>query len=448
ELLGWLELAWEDAPVVLLADLNDGIIPDAITADPFLPDSIRREMGLRDNRYRLARDAHTLETIVQSRRQGNVRGFMPRRSPGGDPLKPSRLLLQGESHELAERALYYFADAPSPFPSTTRSPGWIFTPPFPDPENTPRALSISSFKRYLDCPFTFYLDKIVRMDEPYKDRVELDARDFGTICHEVFKAFADSAVKDSAQEEDLQVFLLEQTDREFRQRFGEHLTVAILIQRDVIRQRMAYAAPVQARLRREGWRILHREIDVQLPCDGMLIRGRIDRVDEHEKDGRIRIIDYKTSAQPEQPEAAHLAKLNARSTHPAFAYTADQQLAWRDLQLPLYMKLFRHLHPEHKGPLETAYFVLPNAVSDTELLPWAGMREALVDDAWACAGRIIRRIKAGIFWPSNMTLRKDDPYYRLFFSDIERFLDSRFVAEMKKRVEHYERDESAQGKEG
>ena len=48
EVLGWLELHLDDAPAVILASVNDPWLPESVSADPFLPDALRRVLGLAD----------------------------------------------------------------------------------------------------------------------------------------------------------------------------------------------------------------------------------------------------------------------------------------------------------------------------------------------------------------------------------------------------------------
>ena len=46
-LSGWLELAWQSAPDVAVAGLNEGMAPDSITGDPWIPDSARATLDLK-----------------------------------------------------------------------------------------------------------------------------------------------------------------------------------------------------------------------------------------------------------------------------------------------------------------------------------------------------------------------------------------------------------------
>jgi ATP-dependent helicase/nuclease subunit B len=58
DLEGWLELPWNDAPFLIVTGMNDGSVPATRLSDVFLPDSLRRELGLRHDADRLARDAY------------------------------------------------------------------------------------------------------------------------------------------------------------------------------------------------------------------------------------------------------------------------------------------------------------------------------------------------------------------------------------------------------
>ncbi|MBT3776242.1 MAG: DUF1592 domain-containing protein, partial [Gemmatimonadales bacterium] len=58
ELLDWLEVPLDDAPVVMLTGFNEGMLPESVSGHAFLPDALRSRLGLIDNRRRLARDAY------------------------------------------------------------------------------------------------------------------------------------------------------------------------------------------------------------------------------------------------------------------------------------------------------------------------------------------------------------------------------------------------------
>lgn len=435
QLLGWLELVWDDAPVLLLTDLNDGSVPETLTADPFLPDGARSQLGMRNNAHRMARDAHILKSLLCFTGRKNLRGFMPRRSPDGDPLKPSRLLFRCGPDELPRRVGRFFSDPKSPFASLARSPGWRIRLPTLPKEVNPDHVSPSSLRRYLECPFRFYLEKILGLKDPYEDKVELDVLSFGTVCHDVLKAFADSDSKDSGDEGRIREFLKEETDRLFRERFGRELTLPLMIQKDIIQQRMSAAALVQACLRKDGWQIVESEMEFNTDLAGIRLTGRIDRVDRHAESGRVRVIDYKTSAQAENPSKTRPG-LKGGTTAEAYKQSADGHQHWKDLQLPLYIHALLQMEAFAGADIEAAYFVLPNAVKSTDLLVWDGLTSEIVQDAVQCAERMVCRIRAGVFWPPGTGAeRREDPTERLFFDDPDTFLDPSSLDELRSRAE-------------
>ena len=80
ELLDWLELPLDDAPVVMLTGFNEGLFPESVQGHAFLPDALRTRLGLIDNRRRFARDAYRLTTVLHSKE--SVRLIAGRRDGG------------------------------------------------------------------------------------------------------------------------------------------------------------------------------------------------------------------------------------------------------------------------------------------------------------------------------------------------------------------------------
>jgi inactivated superfamily I helicase len=46
ELMGWLEAGVDDAPDLVVTGMNDGIVPEGLVIDPWLPDSARERLGM------------------------------------------------------------------------------------------------------------------------------------------------------------------------------------------------------------------------------------------------------------------------------------------------------------------------------------------------------------------------------------------------------------------
>src|SRR5690606_38063570 len=67
ELLGWLELPLDDAPVLVITSFNEPYVPSSLDADLFLPNRLRQRLGVLDNERRCARDAYALNSMLASR---------------------------------------------------------------------------------------------------------------------------------------------------------------------------------------------------------------------------------------------------------------------------------------------------------------------------------------------------------------------------------------------
>src|SRR5690606_18448016 len=202
EMLGWLELPMDGAEALVVTGMNEGIVPQAVNGDLFLPDRLRREMGIEDNRRRYARDAYALQMIVHSRK--NLRLISSRMDADGNPLLMSRLLAASDPNELARRCLMFCGEGPIEEP-TVGAPLAIFTPssvrlPIPRPQPLEQPVSqlrVTDFRAYLACPYRFYLERILGLSSISDGVVELDRAGFGELAHKVLEQFALSDAADS-----------------------------------------------------------------------------------------------------------------------------------------------------------------------------------------------------------------------------------------------------------
>ena len=198
ELQGWLELPWEDAPHLVVAGLNDGRVPDAVAGDAFLPESLRVKLGLKSNEARFARDAFLLQTLAASRADGGRLDLIHGKFSGeGEPLRPSRLLLRCPDPELPARVKFLFRAPGLSRPAAAWRRAWKLTLPRREP---PARVSVTALKRWLRCPLRFYLQHVLRMEAVDPAKSELDAFDFGTLCHGALEAMAgDVAMRDCTE---------------------------------------------------------------------------------------------------------------------------------------------------------------------------------------------------------------------------------------------------------
>jgi ATP-dependent helicase/nuclease subunit B len=155
----------------------------------------------------------------------------------------------------------------------------------------------------------------------------------------------------------------------------------------------------------------------------VVLNGRVDRLERHERTGAVRALDYKTGERGDPPEKMHLGPV--RDTTPPYAQVAfgDKPRAWTDLQLPLY----RHLIAQsgsYAGPISTGYFVLPRAVRDTDVMMFEGLDDERTRHAVACARGVLAELAARHFWPPAAADAEKDPFAPLFPVDPEAGFDA------------------------
>jgi ATP-dependent helicase/nuclease subunit B len=413
ELHGWLELLWEDAPHLVVAGFNEGHVPDAVAGDIFLPEALRAKLGLKTNAQRLARDAYLLAALGARRsRSGRLDLLVGKVSAVGDPRRPSRLLLRCADTALPARIAFLFRNVATDQASLPWTRAWPLRPRWAPP---PASLSVTAFRDYLACPFRYYLKHVLRMEGVDPAKAELDALDFGTLMHAALQSWGDNEVQRTSHDEALlRETLLATFEQKVRARYGAELTLPLLVQFESARQRLRQAAAVQAREAAAGWRLERVEWKFSFSLGGLPVRGKIDRIDRH-ADGRVRVLDYKTSDVSASPPAAHLGPVSAQEgVRPAWSRVMvnGKERAWLDLQLPLY----RQAVAREFGPaVSCGYFNLPKAAGEAAVVLWENYDGDLQAAAERCAARIAAAVAAGEFWPpAEPNVRADADWAALF----------------------------------
>ena len=394
EVLGWLELALDDAPALLLAGMHDGSVPESVNGDAFLPNQIRTKLGLLDNSRRYARDCYYLQVMLHAR--PHLRIITNHLNVEGTPQTPSRLLLAVQPDELADRITRILKPALISTPSVHK----IWTPvagqteiPIPLPDESAGQeivrMSATDFASYLNCPYRFYLKKVCRLRKVNDNSRELEANTFGTLLHDCLDKLKDSTVETSNDPAAIRRWLFKQLNFDAVELFGKYPAPAVRLQIEQARQRLAAFAEIQAEQVRAGWRLFATEADVSEEqnvtriVDGrtVFLIGRIDRIDYHPEKNLYSIWDYKTGDAGVKPLAKHI-----------------KSKRWVELQLPLYRHLAKGL-----GINQIAAVGYINLPKSAELVAFEAAEftaeqyaqaDQMIDD-------VIRNIHAGKFWPPN-----------------------------------------------
>jgi len=416
ELLDWLELPLDDAPVVVLTGFNEGFLPESVSGHAFLPDALRSRLGLPDNRSRLARDSYRLTTVLHSK--ASVLLIAGRRTAQGDPLRPSRLMFRIPEDQIPQRVLRFLkgdggGSGGSSLASLGLQPGEqsaLTVPPEKvirlTSDEVPVRLAVTAFKALLSDPYRFVLQMVYELDSIDDTARELDPLGFGSLAHHILDKFGSWALEspprvDVADESAVAAALVTLLDEEMSTRFGEHALPAVYLQGEQLKARLRAFAGRQAEWAARGWRIVAVESTpegegVPFDVDGtpFRLRGRIDRIDHNASTGEWAVLDYKTGNSVDPPDKTHRTG-------------KDPDRRWVDLQLPLYRLLLAGIVDDEGRPLvdtkaveqgdvRFGYISLPKKKEDCEFM----LADWIEDDfasAEATAREAVRTLRKGTF---------------------------------------------------
>jgi RecB family exonuclease len=393
QIAGWLDLPFDDADQMVVIGMNHPFVPQAVTADPFLPGSLRTRLSVADNERRFARDLYILQVIFQTRSRSVF--IVGRSGPDGSPTPPSRLLAACPSHQLLQRVDHLLAKSPlEPRPQFVWGAGTDQTDlPIPDLGQVviPGEVSVTAFRSYLECPYRFYLRHVLHLRPLDDSASELAANQFGDLVHAAVERFGDCDDKNLTEVSKIEASVIAHLHDYADATFGAHTTAAVRLQITQAEKRLRIFATRQAERMQEGWRIHRAEAAVRrsdgavIQCDGgksLAIKGRIDRIDFHPQSGRWAILDYKTHGH--KPLEKHFSKSTG---------------TWIDLQLPLYLLMLKALRIDAPfEDVEVGYFNIPDDPKRCGVHPMQ-LDEAFRKQAFAQAKQVAERILRGDFSP-------------------------------------------------
>ncbi len=195
----------------------------------------------------------------------------------------------------------------------------------------PRAWAVSALETYIDCPFKFFAQRILRLEEEPDDEEVMDPRRQGQFVHAVFERFFRRWDADGRRGvtpdnlEDARATFEEVVDESL----GDLSDTEAALERTRLLGSSAAAGLGEAVLRMEAerpigvvGRLLEHKLEGEFTVESdngprvVRLRGKADRIDLLE-DGTFRLIDYKLGWPPNRGRALQL---------PIYAICAEQQL--------------------------------------------------------------------------------------------------------------------------
>ena len=374
DILGWRELTFAQGRRVIIAAMHDGCIPEPVQEDDFLPESLCKELGIRNEIFRTARDSYLLTALLHSRKAGDVHFLLARQNPDGTPTAPSTLLLRCET-ELPQRARLLFAESSvvseqplvplcplrvaekGPEQNGKISPGMLenisqLSAPVANPfADKTRTYSPSSLSGFLQCPLSFWLNHLFGLDAGCTyddDKSELESNEYGTLMHAVLQHVVEAV----PSLEKLEALFPKAADT---QTLTAHLTqYALKTAADEWSKvymtgsaRNTQPLPLEIQLRniektlqdfawrhvldlQAGWCNIccERKLKPTLTLtNGETARFSMiaDRIDYNAKTRRWRIIDYKTSPDDKKPLKVHFDEVKNGEHSPFFRFMNSEE---------------------------------------------------------------------------------------------------------------------------
>ncbi|KVV13260.1 double-strand break repair protein AddB [Flavobacterium sp. TAB 87] len=305
QVMGVLESRVLDFDTVIVTSMNEGKFPAGKSQNSFIPYDVKRELGLPTFKEKDAIYTYHFYHLLQ--RAKNIYLLYNTESDGLDAGERSRFITQLEVEKQPNHTLTFD----------------IYNPILPDvaavPISIPKSEAVmerlaeiakigfspSALTSYIRNPIQFYLQKILRIREVEEVEENIALNTLGTIIHETLKVLYEPFIGKFLSEESIKIcfsLLEKEVLNQFKLVYkeGEINKGKNLLAFEVAKRNVSNFLKVELENIKQGdaIKILHLEetFERTLTHDDLpfpvLIRGNVDRIEE--RNGKIRIIDYKT----------------------------------------------------------------------------------------------------------------------------------------------------------
>lgn len=283
---GLLEARLQQADLVVLGGLNEGVWPAAPAPDPWLAPKIRSNLKLPGLDFRIGLSAHDFASALGAPQVLVTRARRNERSP----TVASRFWLRleamtgGVTRDTRLERLVSVLDDPGSSNPVNR--------PAPQPlaELRPRRISVTSVDRLKADPFAFYAQAMLKLRTLDPLDADHSAAWKGTAVHKVLEQWLreDDCAPDKLLPRAQALLRSETIHPMLRALWAPRLIEAIKWIEEQVEEDRA-----------EGRRPLKAEMTGEAQIDGVVVHGKADRIDLIGNRG-LAIVDYKTGKAPAQ----------------------------------------------------------------------------------------------------------------------------------------------------
>ena len=348
QIMGVLETRNLDFDHLLLLSCNEGNIPHGINDSSFIPYSIRKAYELTTIDHKVAIYAYYFHRLLQ--RASDITLTYNNATEDGQTGEMSRFMLQLLVESPCQIHRQSLQAGQSAMPG--RSERIEKTPLVVERLQKMKKMSPTAINTYLRCQLRFYYKYIINLkesDQPLDD--DIDHRTFGNIFHESARVIYDTLLKKNpvVKADDLAYYLKNPSEierivdaalcKELKCKISD-LNGLQFINRKVIISYVQQLLKIDSQY--TPFRILGNELPVEMKVEptGTILFGKIDRLDE--KDGQIRVVDYKTGSKL----ANEIASLEAIFS----GENIDSSHSDYFLQTMLYAIMVKQQYPQKVAP--------------------------------------------------------------------------------------------------
>lgn len=321
QVMGFLETRNLDFKNVVLLSVNEGVLPKTGGESSFIPHSLRKGFGMTTIEHKNSLYAYYFYRLLQ--RVENATFLYNTSTNGGNKGQMSRFLMQllvetGIDVHLKDLRSSIDVALPQSFNiKNTEKANSVLRKKY-DKRTNPDAMSLSPkmLNMYIKCPMSFYYSYVLGLKQSDDMDDGIDNRILGLILHAALERIYDEKkgeLTNSGELEDLlnnKEKLEDVVEESFRKVYfkekgkekivytGRQLLLKMVV-RSYVENVLTYDKENFAPFSIVGVEDNSYSHDIEV--DGMLfsMTGTIDRL-QSDKDGRWRIIDYKTSSKPDK----------------------------------------------------------------------------------------------------------------------------------------------------
>jgi len=267
------------------AGLKDGVIPARPEMDLFLPEKLRAALGLKTMKALLLKEEFLFKKLLSG--SGRTHLSFPEME-GEKVFIPSIFISEGERLKDPVYGIFSKEEELLRKGKKEKDPYGASIKEIKVKGRKPKKLRVTDIDAYRACPRRFYIEKMLGVLPLEPARYEIEPRIAGTITHKVMERLCP---------------IRERTVEELKERALRILDGILSGEtiepfwKDLLKESFLGILPdileMEKKLQEDGYSFQEAELKMNAPLKGVMLSGKIDRIDRKEEGAHL-IIDYKT----------------------------------------------------------------------------------------------------------------------------------------------------------